>query len=175
MRESSIIAKLSTRLKANSSVVIMSSMLWMTILNFKGQVSKSLIRCFVKCTIIVFFFIIVARLAGFFVLRYGNVRYILVEFRFSLHSDNSCACFSQGSFVVCNSRHMYHRKCELVVEQKAVCPHCGHSSPPSDVHVSIAQERNPFFLPLQKSLKDVYVITFILRVAIGVCTNMVEN
>lgn len=60
----------------------------------------------------------------------------------------------QGKFVMCESHHMYHRKCELLIEDKRVCPHCGQLSPSNDVHISIGQKKNPVFLPFQISLRE---------------------
>ncbi|XP_065200646.1 histone-lysine N-methyltransferase EHMT1 isoform X2 [Planococcus citri] len=67
----------------------------------------------------------------------------------------TCGLFcTQGKFVMCESHHMYHRKCELLIEDKRVCPHCGQLSPSNDVHISIGQKKNPVFLPFQISLRD---------------------
>lgn len=59
----------------------------------------------------------------------------------------------QGNFVMCESHHMYHRKCELLIEDKRVCPHCGQISPKNDIHIMIGR-KNPVFLPVQNSTKE---------------------
>lgn len=60
----------------------------------------------------------------------------------------------QGKFVICESQHMYHRHCELLSEEKHICPHCGQPSPENEIAISIGQDKNPIFVPLQTSVRE---------------------
>ena len=60
----------------------------------------------------------------------------------------------KGKFVVCEAQHVYHRHCELLHEEKHICPHCGLPSPENDIAFSIGQDKNPIFVPLQTSIRE---------------------
>nr|XP_018903035.1 PREDICTED: histone-lysine N-methyltransferase EHMT2 isoform X1 [Bemisia tabaci]XP_018903036.1 PREDICTED: histone-lysine N-methyltransferase EHMT2 isoform X1 [Bemisia tabaci] len=67
-----------------------------------------------------------------------------------------CGLFcTQGRFVQCESFHQYHRECELMLDGKPTCPHCGQDSPKSDVLLSLGEHKNPVFFPFQKPPKVV--------------------
>ncbi|XP_063216055.1 histone-lysine N-methyltransferase EHMT2 isoform X2 [Bacillus rossius redtenbacheri] len=64
-----------------------------------------------------------------------------------------CGMFcTQGRFVMCSSQHLYHRSCSRMIDQVAVCPHCGVETPAvTDFLVTMQAAKNPVFLPQQKS------------------------
>ncbi|XP_046670133.1 histone-lysine N-methyltransferase EHMT2 isoform X2 [Homalodisca vitripennis] len=64
-----------------------------------------------------------------------------------------CGIFcTQGKFVQCWAYHQYHRECQLEVEGRQVCPHCG-SDDAYDVNISLGAHKYPVFFPLQKPTK----------------------
>lgn len=54
----------------------------------------------------------------------------------------SCGMFcAQGKFVHCSNGHQYHRDCELMYEDKPLCPHCGSYGLSYDVLITVAGKR----------------------------------
>ncbi|XP_017783389.1 PREDICTED: histone-lysine N-methyltransferase EHMT2 isoform X2 [Nicrophorus vespilloides] len=68
-----------------------------------------------------------------------------------------CGIFcTQGSFVQCENKHQYHRKCQNSIDEALVCPHCGKPSPTTDIEIIMETSKPPVFLRTQQlSVKSI--------------------
>ncbi|KAG5881158.1 hypothetical protein JTB14_024575 [Gonioctena quinquepunctata] len=63
----------------------------------------------------------------------------------------TCGVFcTQGRFVECDSKHQYHRSCQISIGNIECCPHCGLSTPSRDIFIKMHCSNKPIFLPVQK-------------------------
>lgn len=66
----------------------------------------------------------------------------------------TCGLFcAQGKFIHCSNGHQYHRDCELLYEDKALCPHCASYGISYEVIITLNGKRNPSSTQTQKSLR----------------------
>ncbi|XP_058802686.1 histone-lysine N-methyltransferase EHMT2 [Phymastichus coffea] len=65
----------------------------------------------------------------------------------------TCGLFcSQGKFVHCSNGHQYHRNCELLYNDKPLCPHCGSYGISYDVFITMTGKRKPMTLASRKQV-----------------------
>ncbi|KAK0089007.1 hypothetical protein PV325_009758 [Microctonus aethiopoides] len=63
----------------------------------------------------------------------------------------SCGLFcTQGKFCQCTNGHQFHRDCEILVNKKPVCPHCGNESSACDISISMTGSRKPVYIPTRR-------------------------
>lgn len=63
----------------------------------------------------------------------------------------SCGLFcTQGKFCQCTNGHQFHRDCEILVNKKPVCPHCGDESSACDISISMTGSRKPVYIPTRR-------------------------
>lgn len=64
----------------------------------------------------------------------------------------TCGIFcTQGIFVQCESKHQYHKDCQISVGEVQCCPHCGLTTKPQQINIKLHSLQKPIFLPIQKS------------------------
>ncbi|VEN36415.1 unnamed protein product [Callosobruchus maculatus] len=63
----------------------------------------------------------------------------------------ACGIFcTQGLFLECESKHHYHRGCQVMLGDVECCPHCG-TTDSNEVYIKMHCSSKPIFLPTQKS------------------------
>lgn len=91
---------------------------------------------------------------GIFCTEVSQIVQALLQYR----NEKQKFCHFKGYFMECEAKHQHHKNCQITIDDRECCPHCGLSSSSSrNVYIEMQLSSRPTFLPVQTVIELVLI------------------